>query len=130
MAECGDSSRALGVVILAREGGRARNPALDRVTEVLGRGLDEVELRDLDHYLNAYEISASRSWLDYRLAQAMAAGYSALKWLDQATGRTGFLRLVSAGRWRSNGPRTSRASWDEFLAGWNGAKDAHDEERP
>jgi hypothetical protein len=123
----GDSSQALGLVILAREGGRGRNPAFDRISKVLSRAPDDIELRDLDHYLNAYEIAQSRSWRDYRIAQAMAAGYSALKWIDQSTGRTEFLRSVSAGRWRAGGPRTSQASWDEFLAGWNGAKDAYND---
>lgn len=116
---------AFGLVLIARDTGPGRRYARVRLERLLGRVPDERELRDLDHYLNAYEAVRPGSRGDYLLMTHIVLAYSALKWADQHNPRTNLLSWVSRGRWTARSPGTSSASWGEVLAGWQGAKDGY-----
>lgn len=116
---------AFGLVLIARDSGPGRRYARGRLEKLLGYIPGETELRDLDHYLNAYEAMRPGSWNDYWMMTHIVLAYTALKWADQQNSRTNLLSWVSRGRWSARDPGTSRASWGEVLAGWQGAKDGY-----
>ena len=114
---------AFGLVLCARTNTPAKTYARARLERILEYAPDERELRNLDHYFNAHEAVRPGSWLDYQMAGHIVLAYSALKWVDQRNSHTNFLGWASRGRWSARAPSTSRASWDEVLARWQGAKD-------
>jgi len=116
---------AFGLVLVARDSGPGRRYARARLERLLGRVPDERELRDLDHYLNAYEAVRPGSLGDYLLMTHIVPAYSAFKWIDQQNSATDLLGWASLGRWAARSPGTSRASRGEVLAGWQGAKDGY-----
>lgn len=116
---------AFGLVLAARESGAQSRYAPARLERLLGRAPNARELRDLDHYFNAFESVRAGSLRDFVSVAAIVAGYSTLKWLDQRNPYTDLVGLTSAGRWSARAPGTSAASWDELLAGWRGAFDGY-----
>ncbi len=116
---------AFGLVLAARVPGFESIYPLRRLESLLGRVPQPHELRDLDHYLNAFEAVPAGSRQDLTMTMAIVAGYSALKWVDQHGPGTNLLYFISGGRWTARAPGVSRATWDEVRAGWHGAWDGY-----
>lgn len=142
MARYGSARAALGKVIDARGGD---GPGANRFTpwarqcraevEAITGPLTDVELRDIDHYLNTHAaaqhvlpIEADDGWFTRTgkifgkqfVSVAMTgvtAAYTGVKWFDQ-TFDTGVGKVVGHD---FNSANTSRASWEEMWHGVAGA---------
>lgn len=134
------AQEALGVVIQARGGDNSpcgekipwsdarcqaqtltQMKAQRQLKDILGHEPDARELRNLDHYLNAYS-NVKEGGESPGLVKFKTKAYCQTKAFDQVHG-TPVLTIISLGKWSAHGKNTSRATPDDMESGLDGAED-------